>query len=63
MTTTALKKALPRLHEQLQKEGVKHEYHPYPGDHSLSYFLAHFTEVMEFHSRHSASNKVLRGDY
>jgi S-formylglutathione hydrolase FrmB len=39
------------LHEQLQKEGVKHEYHPYPGDHSLSYFLAHFTEVMEFHSR------------
>ena len=39
------------LHEQLQKEGVKHEYHPYPGDHSLSYFLAHFTEVMEFHSQ------------
>ena len=39
------------LHEQLQKEGVKHEYHLYPGDHSLSYFLAHFTEVMEFHSR------------
>jgi S-formylglutathione hydrolase FrmB len=39
------------LHEQLQREGVKHEYHPYPGDHSLSYFLAHFTEVMEFHSR------------
>jgi S-formylglutathione hydrolase FrmB len=39
------------LHEQLQKEGVKHEYHGYPGDHSLSYFLAHFTEIMEFHSR------------
>ena len=39
------------LHEQLQREGVKHEYHPYPGDHSLSYFLAHFTEVMEFHSQ------------
>jgi S-formylglutathione hydrolase FrmB len=39
------------LHQQLQKEGVKHEYHPYPGDHSLSYFLAHFAEVMEFHSR------------
>jgi S-formylglutathione hydrolase FrmB len=38
------------LHQQLQKENVKHEYHPYPGDHSLSYFLAHFTEVMEFHS-------------
>jgi S-formylglutathione hydrolase FrmB len=44
-------KGAAALHEQLQKEGVKHEYHPYPGDHSLPYFLAHFTEVMEFHSR------------
>ncbi|MGA7924542.1 MAG: alpha/beta hydrolase family protein [Candidatus Sulfotelmatobacter sp.] len=44
-------KGASALHEQLQKEGVKHEYHPYPGDHSLSYFLAHFTEVMEFHSQ------------
>jgi S-formylglutathione hydrolase FrmB len=44
-------KGAATLHEQLQKQGVKHEYHPYPGDHSLSYFLAHFTEVMEFHSR------------
>jgi S-formylglutathione hydrolase FrmB len=39
------------LHEQLLKEKVSHEYHPYPGDHSLGYFLAHFTEIMEFHSR------------
>jgi S-formylglutathione hydrolase FrmB len=39
------------LHEELQKEGVKHEYHPYPGDHSLGYFLSHFAEVMEFHSK------------
>lgn len=39
------------LHQILQKEGVKHEYHPYPGDHSLAYFLSHFSEVMEFHSR------------
>jgi S-formylglutathione hydrolase FrmB len=44
-------KGASALHEQLQREGVKHEYHPYPGDHSLSYFLAHFTEVMEFHSQ------------
>jgi S-formylglutathione hydrolase FrmB len=44
-------KGAAALHGQLQREGVKHEYHPYPGDHSLSYFLAHFTEVMEFHSR------------
>jgi S-formylglutathione hydrolase FrmB len=39
------------LHDELQKEGVKHEYHFYPGDHSLTYFLSHFAEVMEFHSR------------
>jgi S-formylglutathione hydrolase FrmB len=44
-------KGAAALHEQLQKERVQHEYHGYPGDHSLSYFLAHFTEVMEFHSR------------
>jgi hypothetical protein len=35
----------------LQKEAVTHEYHPYPGDHSLTYFLSHFAEVMEFHSK------------
>ncbi len=44
-------KGAAALHEQLHKEGVKHEYHLYPGDHSLSYFLEHFTEIMEFHSR------------
>jgi S-formylglutathione hydrolase FrmB len=44
-------KGAAALHEQLQKEGIKHEYHPYPGDHSPAYFLSHFDEVMEFHSR------------
>jgi len=44
-------KGAAALHEELQKEGVKHEYHPYPGDHSLTYFLSHFAEVMEFHSK------------
>lgn len=44
-------KGASALHEELQKEGVKHEYHPYPGDHSLTYFLSHFAEVMEFHSQ------------
>jgi S-formylglutathione hydrolase FrmB len=39
------------LHQQLQAEGIKHEYHSYPGDHSLTYFLSHMGEVMEFHSR------------
>jgi enterochelin esterase family protein len=39
------------LHRQLDSEGIKHEYHLYPGDHSASYFLAHLGEVMQFHSR------------
>jgi S-formylglutathione hydrolase FrmB len=45
------------LHEQLRSEGVKHEYHSYPGGHNLSYFLAHMGEVMEFHSRAFAEQK------
>jgi S-formylglutathione hydrolase FrmB len=44
-------KGASALHKQLQKQAVTHEYHPYPGDHSLSYFMNHFPEVMEFHSR------------
>ncbi len=44
-------KGAAALHDELQKENVRHEYHPYPGDHSLTYFLSHFAEVMEFHSR------------
>jgi S-formylglutathione hydrolase FrmB len=44
-------KGAAQLHDELQKEGVKHEYHAYPGDHSATYFLSHFDEVMEFHSR------------
>jgi S-formylglutathione hydrolase FrmB len=39
------------LHQELKKEGVNHEYHSYPGDHSLTYFLSHFDEVMQFHSK------------
>jgi S-formylglutathione hydrolase FrmB len=44
-------KGAAALHDELQKESVKHEYHAYPGDHSLTYFLSHFAEVMEFHSQ------------
>jgi S-formylglutathione hydrolase FrmB len=44
-------KGAAALDAQLQKEKIMHEYHPYPGDHSFSYFLSHFEEVMEFHSR------------
>lgn len=44
-------KGAAALHQQLLKLGAPHEYHSYPGDHSLSYFLAHFGEAMEFHSK------------
>jgi S-formylglutathione hydrolase FrmB len=44
-------KGAAALHGQLQKASIRHEYHLYPGDHSLTYFLSHFMEVMEFHSR------------
>lgn len=39
------------LDHELSVEHIKHEYHPYPGDHSITYFLSHFSEVMEFHSK------------
>jgi S-formylglutathione hydrolase FrmB len=44
-------KGAAKLDRELTAEGVKHEYHLYPGDHSIIYFLSHFAEVMEFHSR------------
>ncbi len=44
-------KGAATLHDELQKEKVVHDYRSYPGDHSLTYFLTHFSEVMEFHSK------------
>src|SRR5579864_687092 len=44
-------KGAAALHDELQRAGIKHEYHAYPGDHSLTYFLSHFAEVMKFHSK------------
>ena len=44
-------KGAAQLDDELLRERVKHEYHAYPGDHSLTYFLSHFAEVMEFHSK------------
>jgi S-formylglutathione hydrolase FrmB len=44
-------KGAAELHRELLQEHVKHEYHAYPGDHSITYFLSHFEEVMEFHSK------------
>ena len=49
-------KGAAALDKQLTTEGIRHEYHPYPGDHSLNYFLTHMGEVMEFHSRNFAAH-------
>lgn len=42
-------KGAAALDHELSEEHIKHEYHAYPGDHSITYFLSHFSEVMEFH--------------
>lgn len=44
-------KGAEALHHQLTSENIKHEYHLYPGDHSLMYFVAHMDGVLEFHSK------------
>jgi len=44
-------KGAAALDRELSDEHIKHEYHAYPGDHTISYFLSHFSEVMEFHSK------------
>jgi S-formylglutathione hydrolase FrmB len=46
------------LDKQLSKEGIAHEYRPYPGRHSANYFLSHLEEVMEFHSREFGKSAV-----
>lgn len=38
------------LDKELKGDGVPHEYHLYPGDHSIGYFLSHFGEVLQFHT-------------
>jgi S-formylglutathione hydrolase FrmB len=50
-------KGAAALDKQLTEEHIPHEYHPYPGDHSLTYFLSHLGETMEFHSRAFAGRK------
>lgn len=44
-------KGAAKLNAELDQEHVPHEYRPYPGDHSIGYFVSHFSEVIEFHSR------------
>ncbi len=39
------------LDRQLKSEGVTREFHLYPGNHSLEYFMSHLGETLEFHSK------------
>jgi S-formylglutathione hydrolase FrmB len=38
------------LDRELAAEGISHEFHLYPGNHSAEYFLEHFGETLKFHS-------------
>jgi len=40
-----------KLHQQLLSEGVRHEFHLYPGGHDAEYFLSHLHETVEFHGK------------
>ena len=50
-------KGAEALDRQLEAEGIAHEFHLYPGDHSLDYFQQHIGETIEFHSRAFESAK------
>ena len=38
-----------KLHRELLSDGVRHEFHLYPGGHDAEYFMAHLHETIEFH--------------
>ena len=40
-----------RMHKQLLAEGIRHEFHLYPGGHTANYFVSHLGETIEFHWR------------
>jgi len=40
-----------KLHSQLASQGIRHEFHLYPGGHNAEYFLSHLGETIEFHWR------------
>jgi S-formylglutathione hydrolase FrmB len=49
-----------KLHQQLIAEGIRHEFHLYPGGHNAEYFLSHLGETIRFHARvfHAAGPRV-----
>ena len=49
------------LDQQLTADKIPHTFKLYPGEHSLTYFLAHMDELMEFHSREFAKHPSAAG--
>jgi S-formylglutathione hydrolase FrmB len=49
------------LDKVLTQEKIPHTFKLYPGEHSLSYFLTHMGEVIEFHSREFAKHPLATG--
>jgi S-formylglutathione hydrolase FrmB len=50
-------KGAAALDKQLISEGIRHDFHLYPGNHSAAYFLNHLPEVLIFHSRLFSDDK------
>jgi S-formylglutathione hydrolase FrmB len=50
-------KGAEELHRQLDAEGIRHEFHLYPGQHDAAYFTTHLGETLTFHSRVFAAGK------
>jgi S-formylglutathione hydrolase FrmB len=46
-----------RMHKQLVAEGIRHQFHLYPGGHNAGYFLSHLEETFEFHWHVFAGSK------
>lgn len=44
------RKQLEEIHGQLTSLGIEHEWHPYPGDHSLAYWSAHLEDYLRYYA-------------
>jgi S-formylglutathione hydrolase FrmB len=49
------------LDRQLKSEGIMHEFHLYPGNHSAEYFASHLGETLEFHSKAFSTSVAASG--
>jgi S-formylglutathione hydrolase FrmB len=46
------------MHQQLLAEGIRHEFHLYPGGHTPDYFLSYLGETLQFHWHVFASERA-----